>query len=376
MRLCKLKSFLFLVLFQCGMLSLAFAQHYLFIEAEGQQPFYLKKAGQTFSSTGSGFMILSKLTTSDIDLIIGFPNKIYPEVAFKITGLQADRGFYLKQLEGKGWVLVDRETTAVMLGAKVDAQQAQAIASSTGSFAELLADATGDKSLLDKTFIANTGDKAVVSNGPTNAKPKTTTLNTKQDNAQKQVKRLGTLGTIRSYIQSEDSLLLKIAYFDKGIKANWDTIYVEIEKYINRPIQQLAVNELKEENSLVDAGGSMLSTSSLSPQPITKNRVALDCIHPIAMPKDVRDLQKRLSKASSLDDQMILAEKIFSEKCFTTKQVKELGAFFWEEQSRLLFFSRIRKYVSDPSLFGELEQSFLQDNSKKAFRDMLKKQSL
>jgi hypothetical protein len=43
-----------------------------------------------------------------------------------------------------------------------------------------------------------------------------------------------------------------------------------------------------------------------------------------------------------------------------------------EEQQRLLFYKRARKWVSDSALYGELEQSFLQEGSKKAFREMLK----
>jgi hypothetical protein len=376
MRLCKLKSILIFMVFQWGMLVSIFAQHYIFIEAEGQQPFYLKRAGQTSSSTASGFIILSKVTASEIDFIIGFPNKLYPEVAFKINNLQADRGFYLKQLEGKGWVLVDRETSSVLLGGKVDVQQAQAIAYSSTGFAELLADATGDKSLLDKTYLVNAIDKSTAAKATENTKPKTSPTVTKQDNAQRQVKKLSSLGTIRSYIQSEDSSLLKIAYFDKGIKANWDTIYVEIERFISKPIQQLALVNPDAETTKLDRGLSGSTILSISSQPTNDNKVQLDCIHPIAMPKDVRELQRRLSRASSLEDQMGLAEKAFNEKCFTTKQVKELGTFFWEEETRLVFFSRVQQYVSDPSLYSELEQSFLQDSSKKAFREMLKKQSL
>jgi protease II len=87
-------------------------------------------------------------------------------------------------------------------------------------------------------------------------------------------------------------------------------------------------------------------------------------------------LQRKITKATTIEEQLEIAVKAFNEKCFTTKQVKELGAIFWEEQNRLTFYTRIRNYVADPSLYGELEQSFLQEASKKAFRDMLKKQQL
>lgn len=375
MRWCKLKSVLFIVLFQMGIFTTLFAQHYIFIEAEGQQPFYLKRAGQSYSSTAMGFIILPKLISKDLDFIIGFPNKMYPEVVFKINGLQDDRGFYLKQLEGKGWVLVDRQTSSVLLGSKVDVQQAQAIASSASGFAELLADATGDKSLLDKTYLVNTVEKTSASATTPNTKSKTTNTATKQDNGQKQVKGLSKLGTIRSYIQSADSSQLKIAFFDKGVKDNWDTIFVEIDRYLNKPVQLISSKEQAEQKTVIE---NLPTTNDLtvSTTRLSSTTGIPDCNNPIAMPKDLRELQRRLSKASSLDEQMSLAEKAFGVKCYTTRQVKELGSVFWEEQNRLLFYTRIRKYVSDPSLYGELEQSFMQEGSKKAFREMLKKQSL
>jgi hypothetical protein len=108
MRLSKLKSILLFFVFLFGYIPFLLAQHFVFIEAEGQQPFYLKKNGETYSSTGTGFIILSKLNTKDIEFVIGFPNNIFPEVAFKVKELTKDRGFYLKQAEGKVWVLVDR----------------------------------------------------------------------------------------------------------------------------------------------------------------------------------------------------------------------------------------------------------------------------
>ena len=350
------------------------AQHYVFIEAEGQQPFYLKKGGENYSSTATGFIILSKLNTKDIDFVIGFPNKLYPEVAFKILGLQQDRGFALRQLEGKGWVLVDRQTASIITGGAVDVRQTLSSATSSSiGFADLLADATGDKTLLEKsTIIAAPTDKTSI----VGAKSKTNITATKSQGNIKQANKPATLGIVRSYIQLEDSSLLRIAYFEKGTKNNWDTIIVEIEKRINTP--SISKPPMLNNMSTPSSGLSSSSKESMIDLPQQSAVVveSVDCTHPIALPKDLRELQRRIAKAASLEEQMELAVKAFNEKCFTTKQVKELGTIFWEEQNRLAFYTRLRKYVADPSLYGELEQSFLQEASKKAFRDMLKKQQL
>lgn len=363
-----------MIAFQIGIVSFSFAQHYVFIEAEGQQPFYLKTGGETYSSSASGFIILSKLNKTEIDFIIGFPNKLYPEVAFKLNAVAQDKGFALRQMEGKGWVLVDRLSAVVVTGGAVDTRQPSSPpVSNTSGFAELLADATGDKSLLEKmTVIGVANDKtsnAVV-------KPKTNSSALKTQSPAKQPGKTGGLGIVRSYIQSEDSSLLRIAYFEKGAKNNWDTILVEIEKIVkdNIPMKpaQVESTPITSSSLKVIVGETIVDAPK---QSITDDQ-QMTCTQPIALPKDLRELQRKMTKEASIERQLELAMKTFSDKCFTTKQVKELGVIFWEEQNRLVFYTRVRKYVSDPSLYSELEQSFLQEGSRKAFREMLKNQQL
>jgi len=92
------------------------AQHYIFIEADGQQPFYLKQGNTMVSSSASGFLIIPKIMASEMEFSIGFPKNIYPEVSFYINGTDRDRGFQLKLMEGQGWSLFDRTSLEVIKG--------------------------------------------------------------------------------------------------------------------------------------------------------------------------------------------------------------------------------------------------------------------
>ena len=370
MRLRNHKSILFFFAFQLGVVSLLNAQHYFFIEAEGQQPFYIKRGSETFSSTASGFLILSKLTVKEIDFIIGFPNKLYPEVSFKVNGLDRDRGFLLKQNQSKGWILLDRSGAGMIAGGEVTPQVLSAVsANSSAGFADLLADATGDKSLLEKTIYSPaTATKQVTATTktPSNNSP------AKKPQNQQAPPKPKSWGIIRSIVQSDDSIAMRITYFEKNAKENWDTISVEIEKTLRSkpPVKIEPVNS--QLNQISENPISLSEKAAASVNKTVENFVSTDCVNPIALPKDLREVQRKMSKSASLDEQIAVASKAMTERCFTTKQVKELGAVFWEEQHRLMFFARVRKWVSDPALYGELEQSFLQEGSKKAFRDMLK----
>lgn len=370
MRLRNLKSILFFFAFQLGVVSLLNAQHYLFIEAEGQQPFYIKRGSETYSSTASGFLILSKLTVKELDFIIGFPNKLYPEISFKVNGLDHDRGFLLKQNQDKGWILLDRAGAGMIAGGAVTPQVLSTVAgNSSAGFADLLADATGDKSLLEKNnFAPAPVTKPVVVNSKTNSNSNST----KKTQSQQLPTKPKSWGIIRSIVQSDDSIAMRITYFEKNAKENWDTIFVEIEKPL-KSISPLGIEPvISQSNQPVESPVSLLVKSTIPVNNKVENFLSTDCINPIALPKDVREVQRKMSKSASLDEQIATASKAMTERCFTTRQVRELGTFFWEEQQRLIFFARVRKWVSDPALYGELEQSFLQEGSKKAFRDMLK----
>lgn len=370
MRLRNLKSILFFFAFQLGVVSLLNAQHYLFIEAEGQQPFYIKRGSETYSSTASGFLILSKLTVKELDFIIGFPNKLYPEISFKVNGLDHDRGFLLKQNQDKGWILLDRAGAGIIAGGAVTPQVLSAVAgNSSAGFADLLADATGDKSLLEKNNYAPAPvTKPVVVNSKTNSNSNSI----KKTQSQQLPPKPKSWGIIRSIVQSDDSTAMRITYFEKNAKENWDTIFVEIEKPL-KSISPLGIEPvISQSNQPVESPVSFLEKATVQVNNKVENFLSTDCINPIALPKDVREVQRKMSKSASLDEQIATASKAMTERCFTTRQVRELGTVFWEEQQRLIFFARVRKWVSDPALYGELEQSFLQEGSKKAFRDMLK----
>lgn len=368
----RIKSCFIFILFQLLLVQSLLAQQFMFIEADGQQPFYVKRGGETFSSTAAGFILIPKLTQSEIDIVIGFPNNIYPEVAFKIKQPAIDRGFHLKQFDGQGWVLVDRSSQEQIKGGTVDVKKPVAVTTSTSSgFAEMLVEATGDKSLLDKSTILNTVSTKLQSADP---KPKPVVVAAKnQSQVKTQNKPLG-LGVVRSVTQSDDSAYLRILFFEKTAKDKWDTIQVEIEKWIDaKPPAVNYVTVDKSENISSATAVVEVQDEKAGPQSGVSSLIS-DCLHPVAMPKDVKDIQKKLSKAAIFEDQLKIIDKVFQEKCFSTKQVKVLGDSFWDEQSRLNFYAYVRKWVIDAALFGELEQSFLQEGSRIAFREMLKKQ--
>lgn len=357
-----------------GYANALYAQHYIFIEAEGQQPFYLKSRGETYSSNASGFIILSKINAKELDLVIGFPNKLYPEVAFKLSMVEKDRGFYLKRFDNKGWVLLDRSSMELIAGNAVDTKPASVVeqSASTSSFAQLLSETTGDKSLLERSWSPSIPQsKPAIANG---SKPKTVVPATKPAATKPSVTPAMALPSIKSFVKTDNEKAIQIVYVEKGMKGKVDTILVEIDKAkVNQSeIASVPLTESKTKDSVRSNKSDVVLVTVPNELQAPK---AVDCINPIAMPKDMRELQRKMGRASSDADQIAIVVKAFGEKCFTCRQTKELGLFFLDEQKRLEFFSRVRNLVSDPALFGELEQTFLKEENIKAFRAIVKQQS-
>ncbi len=88
--------------------SHANAQYYAYIEAEGQQPFYLRVGQKLYSSNAAGFLIVPRLDGSEVSVKIGFPENVYPEVAFTMTSAARDRGYSLRLVDGTGWTLTEK----------------------------------------------------------------------------------------------------------------------------------------------------------------------------------------------------------------------------------------------------------------------------
>jgi DNA primase len=157
------------------------------------------------------------------------------------------------------------------------------------------------------------------------------------------------LPSIKSFIKTNNDNAIQIVYVEKGLKGKTDTILVEIDKTkkAQPEISPVAVIESKIKDSVqankVDVVQPALSMEMQAPK-------AVDCTNPIAMPKDMRELQRKMVRASSDAEQVELVVKAFGEKCFTCKQTKELGLYFLDEQKRLDFYSRVRNLVSDPAI--------------------------
>ena len=364
------------------------AQHYIFIEADGQQPFYLKQGNAMVSSSAAGFLILPKITASEMEFSIGFPKNIYPEVSFYINGTDRDRGFQLKLMEGQGWSLFDRTSLEVIKGESPKAAliEMQLPKKEEGSFAKLLATATDDKSLLEKKTKKDSAE--MTSPGISITKAGLAVDATKsgvKDSLSKKDKVIAAPIFINA--QMEDADVKRLVYVEKTIKGTADTISVEIDKKKDaatepvakpqdstlaaRPQKVIAPVAVQVDTMTQVLKSKEQDNSSKATTQVSKTSPIIVCDRPIADYKDVRTLQKKLLGIASDEEQRNYAVKAFGQKCFNTKQALEIGWFFLDEASRLQLFKALKPLISDKASFGNLEVSFLKEENITAFRALV-----
>ena len=89
--------------------------HFIYLQTENRQPFYVKLDKKLFSSTASGYLIIPKLEEGEYAFKIGFPKNEWPEQLLNCIVKKDDAGYVLKNFGDKGWGLFNLQTMEVVM---------------------------------------------------------------------------------------------------------------------------------------------------------------------------------------------------------------------------------------------------------------------
>ncbi|HSQ44566.1 MAG TPA: DUF4476 domain-containing protein [Ginsengibacter sp.] len=124
--------------------------HFIYLQTENGQPFYVKLNNKVLSSSSTGYLILPKLSDGDYKLNIGFPKKEFPEENFQIAINNNNEGFLLKNFGEKGWGLFNLQSFAVEMGEGESASGTVSKNIESNPFSKMLANVVKDSSILQK----------------------------------------------------------------------------------------------------------------------------------------------------------------------------------------------------------------------------------
>jgi len=377
----------------------ALGQHYFFIESDGGQPFYVKKADTLFSSNALGFILLSRNYQSELTFSIGFPQHKYPEIIFSLSAMDHDRGFQLKKLDHKGWVLFDRETFEIFestLPVEVKKQKiAEPVGRSGSEFGNMLAEVTDDNTLLEITSVPISATVKPASEHKSLEKKITTPSvgNAKTGAVAKPLSQ-SKVRLVSQDTSGQESA--KFVYVDQLSSKKWDTVKIEIEYPTTKAATSIilldtmhAVIGLVPDDTIItdsvkyvvvsapsekDKSGVLLITTELKlpkSDSGSQDSVKATRFEKPASTKEIRRIRQKLLGISTLEKQLSYLEKIYANRHYTTEETKEIGWFFASEEERLRFFQLVVQLISDVQNVSELQHVFFKEESVKAFKESI-----
>ncbi|WP_431211410.1 hypothetical protein ACQ86N_37015 [Puia sp. P3] len=83
--------------------------YFVFIEADNNQPFYVRVGEQVYPSSAAGHLILAQLKDSTYIITIGLPGQSALERRYAVAIRRRDLEFRLKDLGDRGWGLYDEQ---------------------------------------------------------------------------------------------------------------------------------------------------------------------------------------------------------------------------------------------------------------------------
>lgn len=153
-----LLKFRFLVFFIFFVIASTHAQdsRFIYIQNETKQPFFVKMDKKVLNSSAEGFLIIPKITNSNNKLTIGFPKNEWPELNVTVNLSEAENGFVLRNVKGKGWTLIEIQTVKSEVKDKpvpVAVKKELKISVNANEFARILAEVVNDPSIAELAVV-------------------------------------------------------------------------------------------------------------------------------------------------------------------------------------------------------------------------------
>ncbi|MEQ1800095.1 MAG: DUF4476 domain-containing protein, partial [Lacibacter sp.] len=391
---------------------------------DNQQPFYIKYNNRIYSSSASGYLILSKLKEGTVDFSVGFPKSNQPEQKFQCLLENADKGYLIKNFADKGWGLYDLQSSAIVYAGVTSEIKTNNPAVTTSQpvtddpFANMLSKVTQDTTVKNVTVrkeekvIVDTPKPAVVTETVAIVPQVKDTIKTQV--VQQPVQVVEAPVTEPAWVAPAKSSVLQVRKFDSREGSdfvyevvNTDGVKDTVRLFIAKdpvgiePVQQPAVNTEVKTDTIQVIKEQKIETPSepvikkeekkeAPAEPVVKKEeirplvIAEQKTEPKALPNsnctsiasedDFMKLRKKMASESKDESMINVAKKAFRTKCFSTAQIKNLAVLFLNDEGRYRFYDAAMLYITDFSNFKNLGETIQDEYYKKRFSALLPNQ--
>ncbi|MCP9751916.1 DUF4476 domain-containing protein [Ferruginibacter sp. HRS2-29] len=362
----------------------AFSQHnhFVYVQSDNKQPFYVRLNDKVYSSSASGYAIISKLQKGDYVLSVGFPKNEFPQQSISIN-VSGDAGYMLKNFGDKGWGLYNIQTMAVNMasGGTAGSGTAATTQPKDDGFSNTLSGVV--KTPVQVVTPAKDSQLTVQPTPVTEVKLVTEPVKTAVvENA----------GSIKMLNSTKDNSGRSAVYIDNIAGAN-DTVRIFIPAVtkavipVKEPVKEVVKEdkkfldiELVNPNAKVDSVKEVIAEpvkttvvattpaasnpQPANPQPVTVAPVTTptkpltinsDC-RSLASDDDFFKIRKKMAAEDKEDDMIAAAKKMFKSKCYSTEQVKNLSVLFLKDKDKYNFFDAAYPFIHDTQNFSSLEK--------------------
>ncbi|MFT3980204.1 MAG: DUF4476 domain-containing protein [Ferruginibacter sp.] len=372
--------------------------HFVYLQSDNNQPFYVRVGDKLYSSSSSGYVIIPKLQQGSYSLNVGFPKNEWPQQSLPVEIGGKDLGFLLKNFDGKGWGLFNMQTMDItMAGSAAKPPVSQNNTAKSDDFSNTLADVVNTPSIKDVKK-EQPAPKEEKKPEPEKREPVTVPLTTAEPQpAQTQAIQVSNTapdaGSIKRINMAADNVATVYKYRVAG-DGSVDTVDVVIIKEETTVLAPVAADKKDEpeketrpqaantaEPKFIDIDLPKADTkkeaAAQAPKPIssavpnTLKMVNSDC-KAIATEEDFLKARKKMSSQKSDDDMVDAAKKLFRQKCYSTEQIKNLSVLFLKDEGKYKFFDAAYPFVHDTGAFRQLESQLTEEYYISRFRSMLR----
>lgn len=388
-----------------GLVSRSQQLHYVYLQTDNKQPFYVRLNEKVYSSSSGGYVVIPKLTEGTYTLSVGFPKNEWPVQSLKINVAGKDMGYALKNFGARGWGLFNLQTLEVINSFSASPETASVTTGKTDDFSNVLADVVNTPSIKEEKKKVPEPVTPVKQEQPA-TEPVRPVEKSKKSTVVKVSSAYDADGIVLTYHDKQTSVTDTINIFIPGTetiskekkpepvlqarepeakpvpavaektkeKPSKSTETVNTPKFIDleMPVGNTdsMVNKTPAETTLEKNPSVTVDTKAEKPGP-GPVMINSDCKQ-IATEDDFFKTRKKMASEKTDDAMVTAASKMFKQKCYSTEQVKNLSVLLLGDEGKYKLFDVAYPHVFDTNLFRQLESQLTDQYIIKRFRAMLR----
>ncbi len=210
--------------------------HFIYVQADNKQPFYVRQDKNVYSSTATGYLVLAKLKTGSYELVFGFPKNEWPEQNIHCVVEEKDLGYLLKNFGDKGWGLFNLQSLNVLMANENGKNNEVAKEIRTDAFSNMLSTVVNDPTIKENESVKQEAKKIITDD----VKP-AVAVNSETQRAQK--KNTSNEESRTGLVKEAESITTNVASKNEEIKkTDKEEPKIESVKSIESVLPDIALN--------------------------------------------------------------------------------------------------------------------------------------